>query len=339
MRSGSICVSRCAISTSSPPGDVVVPVVSLTSERSAEQIGAACAEVGFFSIVDHGVSDDVIDDAWRCARDFFDLPLADRMTVAMPVPGYPYGYSPLAGESLAASRGVAAAPDAKESLAIGPVDPPSHAMADADEAFAWSPNLWPSSLPALRPSWERYYRAMAELAGRLLGEMALALALPSDYFAAMINRHTSAMRALNYPCRDTHVAVDDSTGASAHTDYGTLTILRADPDVGGLQIADSQGEWHDVDPPAGGLVINLGDAMARWTNDRWRSTLHRVQRPTARRQSIAFFHNANWDATIECLPSCATVGEAPKYPPMSAGPHLMHKFRSTVVESGPPSRV
>ncbi len=86
---------------------------------------------------------------------------------------------------------------------------------------------------------------------------------------------------------------------------------------------------------ADSLIINLGDAMARWTNDRWRSTLHRVVTPpagvaaTSRRQSIAFFHNANWDAVIECIPSCLAVGESPRYPPVTAGEHLMSKFRST----------
>ena len=75
--------------------------------------------------------------------------------------------------------------------------------------------------------------------------------------------------------------------------------------------------------------------MARWTNDRWRSTLHRVVTPppsvaaTSRRQSIAFFHNANWDAVIECVPSCLAAGESPRYAPVTAGEHLMSKFRST----------
>ena len=77
-------------------------------------------------------------------------------------------------------------------------------------------------------------------------------------------------------------------------------------------------------------MANLGDAMARWTNDRWRSTMHRVVVPARQRQSIAFFHNANWDARIECLPTCLEPGEQPRHAPIEAGPHLMHKFRSTV---------
>ena len=147
----------------------------------------------------------------------------------------------------------------------------------------------------------------------------------------MIDRHTSAMRALRYPGRDTAGDLDETQlGASAHTDYGTLTILLADPVQGGLQVQDPSGRWHDVDAPWGTFVVNLGDAMARWTNDRWRSTMHRVTVPRAQRQSIAFFHNANWDAVIECLPACLGPGETPRHAPIAAGPHLMGKFRSTV---------
>ncbi len=104
-----------------------------------------------------------------------------------------------------------------------------------------------------------------------------------------------------------------------------------------MQVLRPDGSWADVPAVPGAFVINLGDAMARWTNDRWVSTMHRVvlppadAGPAARRQSIAFFHNANWDAVIECLPTCLDPGETPRYPPVAAGPHLMSKFQSTVV--------
>jgi isopenicillin N synthase-like dioxygenase len=87
------------------------------------------------------------------------------------------------------------------------------------------------------------------------------------------------------------------------------------------------GEWVDVEALDGGLIVNLGDLMQRWTNDRWRSTMHRVvPAGSGRRLSIPFFHNANWDARVECI---VTGGEEPRYPPTTAGHHLMEKFRST----------
>ena len=310
-----------------------VPVIDISNGfESADEIASAASGVGFFSVVGHGVPIGVIDNAWRSARQFFDLPLVDKLAVAMPTPGYPYGYSPLGGEMLAASLGQYGLADLKESLAIGPVDAAIHPLTDPDEMLAWSPSLWPAALSTLRPAWETYFRAVAELSARLLSIMAVALELPADFFEPMINRHTSAMRALNYP--GGAQAPNGQFGAGAHTDYGTLTVLLADPVEAGLQVQDLHGNWQAVAPVAGGLIVNLGDAMARWTNDRWRSTMHRVVVPAARRQSIAFFHNANWDARIACLPSCLGIGELPKYEPILAGPHLMSKFTSTVVQRG-----
>lgn len=305
-----------------------IPVIDLRAADAAHAIGSACADVGFFTVTGHGVDAHVIDAAWTTARSFFDLPEADRAAVAMPRPGYPYGWSPLDGETLARSLGNAAPPDRKQSFAIGPVDPPPHRITDPDESFAWSPNLWPAALPELRPAWERYYRDLAALSARLLSLMAVALDLPTDHFDPMIDRHTSAMRALDYPPRDG--GADARLGASAHTDYGTLTVLLADHTQAGLQVQAADGSWLDIVPEPGSFVVNLGDAMERWTNDRWRSTMHRVVAPERRRQSVAYFHNANWDAEIACIPSCLAPGESPRYSPIAAGPHLMEKFRSTV---------
>jgi isopenicillin N synthase-like dioxygenase len=305
-----------------------VPLVDLSASDAVDSVADACRRVGFLTVVGHGVPALVLDGAWNAAQQFFDLPLERKMQVAMPRPGYPYGYSPLQGETLAASLGHVGLPDLKQSFAIGPVDPASHTFADPDEEFAWSPNLWPESLPAMRDAWEAYYRAMADLSARLLRTMAIALDLDAEHFDPLIDRHTSAMRALDYPAAAD--PPDGQLGASAHTDYGTLTVLLADTTQRGLQVQGADGEWLDATPLAGSLVVNLGDAMARWTNDRWRSTMHRVVVPARRRQSIAFFHNANWDAAIDCIPSCLEPGERPKYSPIEAGPHLMQKFRSTV---------
>ena len=312
-----------------------VPVVDLSADDATASVARACGQVGFFTIVGHDVPADVLSDARDTAAAFFDMPLADRMSVAMPRHGYPYGYSPIAGETLAASLGHRSHPDLKESFAIGPVTSARHVFADPDEAFAWSPNLWPDALGELQPAWERYYTAMAALAGRLLQTMAAGLDLEPTWFDRLIDRHTSAMRALNYP--PARGALDGQLGAGAHTDYGTLTILMADPTQRGLQVQRPDGEWRDEIPVPGSLIVNLGDAMARWTNDRWRSTMHRVVIPDRRRQSIAFFHNANWDASIECLPTCLADGEVAKYESIGAGPHLMQKFRATVNELPTPN--
>ena len=207
----------------------------------------------------------------------------------------------------------------------------------AAEAFVYESTPWPPALPELKPALEAYYSAMSGLVARIMTLFADALELPSHFFDSRIDRHTSALRVLNYPALH-QPPEPGQLRAGAHTDYGTMTVLRADDSPGGLEVlapSELGDRWTAVSPVPGSLIINLGDAMARWTNDRWRSTLHRVVTPpagvavTSRRQSIAFFHNANWDAVIECIPSCLAPGDSPRYGPVPAGEHLMSKFRST----------
>jgi isopenicillin N synthase-like dioxygenase len=169
----------------------------------------------------------------------------------------------------------------------------------------------------------------------MMSLMATGLGLDEHTFDRSIDRHTSALRLLNYPDLSGQGVLPGQMRAGAHSDYGTVTLLRQDDAPGGLQVRDVEGEWHDVEAVDGAYVVNVGDALERWTNDRWRSTVHRVVVPPADsgrdcvRQSIAFFHNANWDAVIECLPGCVDEGTEPTYPPVGAGRHLMEKFRST----------
>jgi isopenicillin N synthase-like dioxygenase len=119
----------------------------------------------------------------------------------------------------------------------------------------------------------------------------------------------------------------------AHTDYGIVTVLYAEA-VAGLQIVAPDGRWIEVIPDDDALVINLGDLTAQWTNDQWRSTVHRVVPSAASagvdgpavRRSAAFFLDGNWDALIECLPTCTSAENPPRYPPVTAGDHLMAKL-------------
>jgi isopenicillin N synthase-like dioxygenase len=201
--------------------------------------------------------------------------------------------------------------------------------------MVWSPNLWPSKLPELELTWTAYHRAMQRLADRLMGLFAQALSLPGDYFASSIDRAACGLRGICYPARSAPPG-PGQLRAGAHTDYGTLTLLRQDT-VGGLEVTTHDGDWAPVEPINGAFVVNIGDLMATWTNDRWRSTLHRVTDPAAdvdgripRRHSMPFFHNANWDAQVSCLPTCLAAGEKPKYAPVVAGPHLREKFRRSV---------
>jgi len=317
----------------------VVPIIDVSGDPAevAAELDAVCREVGFFQIVGHGVPDGIADAAWRAATAFFDLPLADRMSVQRPRPTHPYGYVPIAEEVLARSLDQGGAPDLKEIFNVGPVDPLGRRYVDADEAEAFSANIWPRALPEMQQAFEPYFREMLALAGRLMSRFARALGLPPDHFEPFIDESPSAMRAINYPDQPNPPA-PGQLRAGAHTDYGTLTILRQDDAPGGLEVRSPRdGRWIAIANVPGAFVVNVGDLLARWTNDRWVSTMHRVVNPdpadalTSRRQSMPFFHNANFHARIECLPTCLAAGESAKYEPVLAGPHLMGKFRKTVV--------
>jgi isopenicillin N synthase-like dioxygenase len=309
-----------------------VPVIDISADPDlvGAELDEICRTVGFFQITGHGIPDEVAGPAWRLATEFFDLPLADKLSVARPTPDYPYGYIPLAGESLTQSMSGAAPPDLKETFNIGPPARPTRQFADPDEAWAYSPNLWPAALPGLQAAWTAYYDALRDLSRQLMSLLARGLRLPPAFFADLTGQGANALRAINYPSREA-AARPGQLRAGAHTDYGTVTILMQDA-VGGLEVLGPGGTWAGVEPVPGAFVINIGDLMARWTNDRWRSTLHRVVDPPdpARRQSMAYFQNANWSAEISCLPTCLEPGAQPCYKPVRAGPHLMGKFRRSV---------
>ncbi len=310
-------------------------VVDLSApiDEQVEIMGRACADLGFFRIPIGSVDPAIAARAWETAAAFFALPDDAKARIGFPEPGYPYGYSPYGFESLAKSVGdTAAAADLKESLSVGP---DCHADIDtalphADDAWIRSPSLWPVELPELQPAWEAYFQALSDVAGRLMSVMALALELPADHFASLIDRPITSMRAINYPALPADLATP-SLRAGAHSDYGTLTILRTD-DVAGLEIQQPDGTWSAVTSEPDTYVVNLGDSIAQWTNDRWRSTVHRVALTSReQRQSFAFFHMANWDATIECLSTCREADEPPRHSPVQAGPWLMRKFQATVL--------
>ncbi|MFT7475249.1 MAG: isopenicillin N synthase-like dioxygenase, partial [Verrucomicrobiales bacterium] len=193
----------------------------------------------------------------------------------------------------------------------------------------WAPTLWPAAMPSLRPALEGYFAEMAALAATVMDAFAYALNLGGGWFEPFIDEHGSALRLAHYPPLSSPPNPGDLR-AGAHTDYGTLTILRLDAEPG-LQVQEVEGAWIDVEAPDGALVVNLGDLMQRWSNDRWRSTMHRVVVPPGRhgerRLTMPFFHNANWDAEVSCL---VAEGDVPRHKPVLAGAHLMSKFRSTV---------
>ena len=292
-----------------------------TDPASAVAVDQICRETGFLVLTGHGVPQDVIDGVWTAAAAFFDQDPAKKAEVRAPYPGYPYGWLGPQSEALAKSKGQDTPPDLKESFNGGPLRVPADASPAALD-FCYQPTLWPD-LPGFQAAWTAYYAQMEMLAARIMRVFAVALGRDADFFAPFIGDPISALRALHYHPTGP-AAQKDQQRAGAHTDYGSLTILLPQPDRRGLQVQRA-GVWMDVPTPPGAFVINIGDLMALWTGGRWVSTLHRVvalpNQPA--RQSLAFFHQPDWDAEITPLDSSI------RNRMVRSGPYLMDKFKAT----------
>jgi isopenicillin N synthase-like dioxygenase len=299
----------------------------------AARIDAACRSTGFLAVTGHGVPDDLVARMFSVTTAFFDRPLDEKLRYRLADKAANRGYFAEGTEALSYSLGRESPPDLFEAYNVGwdiPDDEVDDYVAAVRSTF-FAPNPWPDGPAGFRSTWLEYWHAMDALGHTLMSAFAVALGLPADHFEPTLGRNISVMRAINYERRDPAARViDGQMRMGPHSDYGSLTILAADQ-VPGLQILTDRG-WVDAQPPPGGFLVNLGDLLAEWTNDRWQSTVHRVVPPparvggTARRRSIAWFQQPDYDATIEVLPTCTSADDPPRYPRVSSGEHLMAKL-------------
>jgi isopenicillin N synthase-like dioxygenase len=318
-----------------------IPVIDLTRWRTgggtarfevAREVGTACATLGFFQVTGHGVAPDLVDGMLAANEALFALPRAEKHALICP-PSINRGYSPIGAETLANSLGVQAPPDLFESFNVGrdEVDEDDPAVRAVRDSFL-APNVWPE-----RPAWVReaiveYFDAVAELARTITRVFATALGLPEEFFLERCQHPTEVLRMIRYErSPGAPDPVEGQQRMGAHTDYGIVTVLYADP-VPGFELIGPDGRWWPVVPADDAFVVNIGDMLAEWTNDRWRSTVHRVAPPPrdaggpALRRSAAFFLDGDHDALVECLPTCTSADDPPHYPPIRAGEHIRQKL-------------
>jgi isopenicillin N synthase-like dioxygenase len=298
---------------------------SLTERKAvSERFRAACLDNGFFYIVNHGVPADLIDSVFAETKAFFDCPAAVKSAVDKSLSFCQRGFEPMRSQTLEAGTPA----DLKESFYIGP----ELSLDDnrvVSRRFNHGPNLWPAGMPGFRAVTEAYFSVMLRLSEQLMGGLALALDLEEGYFKSYCENAHATLRLLHYPPQPMDAAPGEK-GAGAHSDFGGITLLLQD-EIGGLQVqGKADGEWIHATPIPRAFVVNLGDMIARWTNDRFRSTVHRVVNTSGReRYSIPFFFSGNPDQKVECLPSCLASGEVPRYPPTTVEGHLREMYRRT----------
>ncbi|KZT43064.1 Clavaminate synthase-like protein [Sistotremastrum suecicum HHB10207 ss-3] len=306
-------------------------------KRSADEVVTAFKEVGFVYLKDHGISDEVVQNTFIKSADFFRLPSEAKAKLAWEDPRSNRGYVQQGRERVTQSSDPAEiaalrakAPDSKESMEIG-----------RDWDATWK-NQWPQEkdVPGFKSTMLSFFQTCHELHVSVMSSVALGLGLHEEFFADKIQEQYHNLRLLSYPSIPVSALKEEGTArAGIHSDYGSLTFVFQD-DVGGLEVQNPHsGKFHPATPIPGTIVVNVGDLLARWSNDVLRSTRHRVVGPSREkygslemapaRQSIAFFCNPNGTAHISALPTCVSEKAPAKYDPVNTEQYIVRRLSDT----------
>ena len=301
----------------------VIDVAPLTGGRSEDvqavgaQMREAAERIGFFYVRNHGIPAELIRDTDAMARRFFAQPQEKKLQV---VPRDRHrGFLSIGQARMYGGAKI----DLKESFVWGldtPDTDPDYLAGQTNGMIG--PNRWPEWMPELRPQLNAYFDAAHHCARMLLRALAVSLGAAEDYFIRHMNKPISRGTLVWYPPQPKD-AGKDQFGVAPHTDYGVITLLHQD-NVGGLQVATRQGEWVTAHPIEGTLVINSGDLLGRWSNDRFKSNPHRVVNSSGReRLSIAMFIDPDFNTPINPV---VQPGETAHYPEVSCGDYIVGRF-------------
>ena len=308
-----------------------LPVIDLSvGDRAASAIDAACRAHGFFYVVGHGVDAALIDSAFDASKRFFALDDSVKHRWHIDRSGIRRGFDPIGWQVLDPGTPT----DLKESFYIGRDRGPDDPLVRAGTPNH-GPNQWPDEAlaPGLKAALQAYDAAIEVLARRLMRLIALGLGLPGDHFERFLQDPMPVLRVLHYPPQPA-TAEPGQIGCGAHTDWGGITLLAQD-DAGGLQVQAADGGWIEATPIPGSFVVNLGDLMQRWTNDRYRSTLHRVinrhglENGGRDRYAMAYFFDIDYHAEVSALPGCFDANDPPHHAPITAGAHVVEMYART----------
>jgi isopenicillin N synthase-like dioxygenase len=308
--------------------------------RVAEEVDRACREIGFLIVSGHDVPAALIAKMHAMSDGYFALPHWEKMRLKLPADRL-RGYSPSESHSLASSMDEVTPTDLREAFNMGPFDHALDAYHFGAAGERYFPlNIWPDRPENMRALCEDYYREMEKLAGALMRIFALGLGLDEGFFEDKIDKHITSLCITHYPAQP-EAPQEKQLRSGAHSDYGSLTIVHTDTDIGGLQVQRKDGGWETVPYLPGTFAVNIGDLMAEWTNDKWVSTLHRVANPPRAaahlsKTSLLFFHQPNYDAPVECLANCHGPDNPSKYAPTTSGAHIsakLEKLRAPEFES------
>ena len=306
-----------------------IPVVDLSKfthgseeERKAfvAELGKAYEEVGFVAVKNHGIPENKIDDLYKYVKSFFSLPLPLKKDYEKPELAGQRGYTSFGKEHAKGSE----APDLKEFYQFG------QTVTDGDVAVdEYPPNVEVNEIPEFKPSMLEAYQNFEKSGKALLQAIAIYLGLDEHFFDDKIHNGNSILRAIHYPPIISEPK--SAIRAEQHEDINLITLL-VGASAEGLQILTKQGEWVGVTALPGQIVVNVGDMLQRLTNNRLRSTTHRVVNPPREhwgtsRFSIPFFLHPKGEMSLACLESCVNDSHPKAYPDATAGEYLDERLR------------
>lgn len=314
------------IDTSAIPVIDIAPALDGSDlDGVAAQIHRAATRSGFFYISGHGIAPELMDAAFAVAREFFDQPPAIKEAVAVNTDQRGWmatGMSTLQG---------AKTHDLKEVFFWGAQTAPDDADVIAGKPLV-AVNQWPdAAYPRLRQDLTPYYDAVCAVAHQVMAAIARSLDAPEDFFAKAYKKPLARGQMVYYPPSTPSDEAEERFGVAAHTDFGVLTFLLQDMN-GGLQVKMTSGEWVEAPPIPDTLVCNIGDLLARWSNDRFASTLHRVINRSGRaRYSIPVFFDPHTDTVVDPC-DLGVSKEASRYPPVKAGEHIAGRNKKSFAQ-------
>ncbi len=300
-----------------------LPVLSLAdnADHFSNAIGDSFKSFGFALVKDHGIDDELIARAWDLTAQFFALPEAEKRSYFDPAISGARGYTPFGTEIAKGAK----LHDLKEFWHVG-----RDVAADSPLASSMPPNVWPARPAGFQEVFEELYRQFDATGAVILSRIATYLGLDENWFDWGIGEGNSVMRLLHYP--PLNLTEGDAIRAGAHGDINLITLLLGAEEAG-LELLTREGEWISASPPAGALVVNVGDMLERLTNHVLPSTIHRVRNPDAARAAFArysmpFFLHLRSDFRFVTLPQCITPDNPDRYPTsITADDFLQQRLR------------
>jgi isopenicillin N synthase-like dioxygenase len=284
-------------------------------KQFSDEIGKAFNETGFVTITNHGLSKELIDKLYADVKALFSLPEDVKSNYEIPELSGQRGYT---GKSKETAKGFKT-PDLKEFWQIG------QTVADDSPLKADYPdNLIVNELPDFNPTTQEVYQKLEQAGKYLLRAIAVYLELPENYFDSKVTEGNSILRTLHYfPITNPDALPDDAVRAGAHEDINLITLLIG-ASADGLELLTRENEWFPVKAYGEDLVVNVGDMLQRLTNNKLKSTTHRVVNPPREqmknsRYSVPFFLHPVPNMSLACLPSCVDETHPKKYTDTTAG--------------------